>query len=76
MNIKILGTGCPKCKKLEKIVRKVLEENNIKADLEKVTEMNDIMSYNVMMTPALVIDDEVKSSGNLPDKDKILDWLK
>jgi len=75
MNIKILGTGCPKCKKLEKIVRKVLEENNIKADLEKVTEMNDIMSYNVMMTPALVVDEEVKSSGKIPKKDEILEWL-
>ena len=76
MNIKILGTGCPKCKKLAKIVEKIIKENDIDADIEKITDMKDIMSYNVMMTPALVIDEEVKSTGQIPKKDKILEWLK
>ncbi|MCF7740660.1 MAG: thioredoxin family protein [Candidatus Marinimicrobia bacterium] len=76
MKVKILGTGCPKCKKLEKIARDVISENDIDAEIEKVTEMKDILSYNVMMTPALVIDEEVKSSGKIPNKDEILEWLK
>ncbi len=63
MNIKVLGSGCAKCKTLEKIVRKSLEELNMEADVEKVTEIQDIMSYGVMMTPALVIDEKVISSG-------------
>jgi len=75
MKVEILGTGCPKCKKLEKIVRKILNENDINAEIEKVEKMNDILAYNVMMTPALVIDGEVKSSGSLPDKEDILKWL-
>lgn len=75
MKIKILGTGCPKCEKLEKIVRDTLDENDIEAEIEKVEKMKDIMAYNVMMTPALVIDGEVKSSGSLPDKEDILKWL-
>lgn len=76
MKVKILGTGCPKCKKLEKIARDAISENDIDAEIEKVTEMKDILSYNVMMTPALVIDEEVKSSGKIPNKDEILEWLK
>ena len=76
MNIKILGTGCPKCKKLAKIVEKIIKENDIDAEIEKVTKMKEIMSYNVMLTPALVIDEEVKSSGKIPNKDEILEWLK
>ena len=76
MVIKILGSGCPKCNKLEQIVRRVIKENDIDADIEKITDMKDIMSYNVMMTPALVIDEEVKSTGQIPKKDKILEWLK
>lgn len=75
MVIKILGTGCPKCQKLEEVVREVIDSNDIDAEIEKVTEMKDIMSYNVMMTPALVIDEEVKSSGKIPGKDEILEWL-
>ena len=75
MVIKILGTGCPKCKKLEAIVREVIDMNDIEAEIEKVTDMKDIMAYNVMMTPALVIDEEVKSTGNIPNRDEILEWL-
>ena len=65
MNVKILGAGCQKCKQLEKNVQTALENLNIKADVEKVTDINEIMKYEVMMTPALVINGTVKSTGKL-----------
>ena len=65
MNIKILGAGCPKCRQLEKNVRIVLENLNIEADVEKVTDINEIMKYGVMMTPALVINGTVRSTGRV-----------
>ena len=65
MNIKILGAGCPKCKQLEKNVQTALENLNITADVEKITDINEIMKYEIMMTPALVINGTVKSTGKL-----------
>lgn len=65
MVIKILGTGCPKCKKLEETARQAISELGIEAEVEKVTDLNAIMDYGVMMTPALVINDTVVSSGKL-----------
>ena len=65
MNIKVLGAGCHKCKQLEKNVQTALENLNINAEVEKVTDISEIMKYNVMMTPALVIDGEVKSTGRV-----------
>lgn len=75
MQVKILGTGCPKCKFLQERVTKVAAENNIEIDVEKVTDINDIMSYGVMMTPGLVVGDDVKSSGKIPSDEQILEWL-
>ena len=65
MIVKILGTGCPKCKKLEENTRVAINELGISATVEKVTELDKIMDYGVMMTPALVIDEKVVSSGKL-----------
>lgn len=65
MVIKILGTGCPKCKKLEETARQAISELGIEAEVEKVTDLNAIMDYGVMMTPALVINEKVVSSGKL-----------
>ena len=76
MKVKVLGTGCPKCLALEERVNKVAAANNIEINLEKVMDINDIMSYGIMMTPGLVVDDEVKSSGKLPSVEQILTWLK
>ena len=63
MNIKVLGSGCSNCKKLEKNVIEALAAMNKEATVEKVTEMKDIMSYNIMRTPALVVDGKVLFSG-------------
>jgi len=71
MEIKILGTGCPKCKKLEANAKEALKQLGIPATVEKVTDLNDIMQYNVMMTPGLVVDGEVKASGKVLSVDKL-----
>jgi small redox-active disulfide protein 2 len=65
MTIKILGTGCAKCKKLEESARQAIYELGIDAMVEKVTNLDEIMDYGVMMTPALVIDEKVVASGKL-----------
>jgi len=65
MIIKILGTGCPKCKKLEENARQAIAEAGIEASVEKVTDLDQIMDYGVMMTPTLVIDEKVVASGKL-----------
>lgn len=66
MNIKVLGTGCAKCKSLEKVTRKAVEELKLDATVEKVEDIQQIMEYAVMRTPALVIDEKVVLSGQLP----------
>lgn len=71
MKIEILGTGCPKCKKLFEVTTEAVKELGIQADIVKVEKIQDIMNYGVMMTPALVIDGEVKLSGKLPSKAEI-----
>ncbi|HSG67762.1 MAG TPA: thioredoxin family protein [Bacteroidales bacterium] len=75
MNIKVLGTGCPKCNSLEKLTRKVVADNNIPAMIEKVDDIMDIMNYGIMRTPALVVDGEVKVSGRLPSEKELKDIL-
>ncbi|MFA5795210.1 MAG: thioredoxin family protein [Candidatus Brocadiia bacterium] len=71
MKIEILGTGCPKCKKLTELTNEVVKELGVEAEVVKVEKITDIMKYGVMMTPALVIDGQVKSSGKLPSKAEI-----
>ena len=75
VDIKVLGTGCPKCQALAESVKKVAEENQIAIDVEKVTDIEQIMSYGVMMTPGLVVNGDVKCAGKLPKADDILAWL-
>lgn len=76
LEIKILGTGCAKCKTLEKLTREVVETNGIDAVIEKVEDIMDIMKYNVMSTPALVVNEEVKIKGRVPSASEILAVLK
>jgi len=71
MIIKVLGTGCANCKKLESNVREALGELGIDAGVEKVTDFKDILAYGVMKTPALVVDEQVKVMGRVATKEEI-----
>ena len=73
--IKILGTGCPKCKQTTAVVQDVVQENNIDATIEKVEDIMKIMEYNVMSTPAIVIDEEIAIKGRVPSKKEVLELL-
>lgn len=76
MEIKILGTGCPKCKALEANARDAVKQAGIDAQIEKVTDLDKIMDLGVMMTPGLVINGEVKSIGKVPGVPEITELLK
>ena len=73
--IRVLGSGCAKCKKLEDVTRSAAEEMGIEFNLEKVSELNKIMEYGVMMTPALVVDGEVKVTGRVPGSEDLKKML-
>ncbi len=75
MIIKILGTGCSKCKKLEENVKEAVSELGIEATVEKVLDIKDIMAYGVMSTPALVVDEQVKVMGRVPSVEDIKKYL-
>jgi small redox-active disulfide protein 2 len=75
MDIKILGTGCAKCKQTEKLVREVIAETGADAQIDKVTDIKSIIQYGVMLTPAVVVDGEVKVVGKIPKKEDIKSWL-
>lgn len=75
MEIKILGTGCPKCKSLERLTREAVAETGIEADISKVEDIMDIMKYGVVSTPALVIDGKVVLYGRLPSSSEIKTFL-
>ncbi len=75
MKIKVLGSGCPKCKEVEKRVKETLENLSFEAEVIKVTDINDIMDYDIMMTPAVVIDEKVKSSGKVPSAEEVTRWI-
>lgn len=74
--IKILGTGCPKCKQTTAIVQEVVTENNINATIEKVEDIMEIMKYNVLSTPVLVVNEEIKIKGRVPSKEEVIELLK
>ncbi len=75
MDIKVLGTGCPKCEQAVKIVKETIDEVKIEASVEKITDIMKIAGYGVLTMPAVVIDGEVKSAGKIPSKDEIKEWL-
>ena len=76
MKIQILGTGCPKCKLLEQHTREAVKALGIQAEIEKITEIDDIMEMGVMMTPALAFDGKVVSVGKVLSKDQVLTFIK
>lgn len=73
--IKILGTGCPKCKSMTEVVKDVVTANNLDATIEKVEDIMEIMKYNVLSTPALVVDENIIVKGRIPSKDEVFELL-
>ena len=76
LHIKVLGSGCPNCRRLEAETRAALEAAGIGYDLTKVTGHEDIMAYGVISTPALVINEKVVSAGRIPARSRIVEWAK
>lgn len=75
MEIKVLGPGCAKCEKTEKVVKEAVAEAGVDADIEKVSDMMKIAGYGVFGTPAVVVNGEVKSVGKIPSKKDVKSWL-
>ncbi|MCX6058534.1 MAG: thioredoxin family protein [Chloroflexi bacterium] len=75
LTIKVLGSGCANCKKLEALTRQTIDQMGIHADVIKVTEYPDIMAYNIMSTPGLVVNEKVVSTGRIPSTAEITTWL-
>jgi len=75
MEIKILGGGCAKCDRLERLAREVANELGVAATFTKAKDLDAIMAYDIVSTPALVIDEEVKSSAHLPRREEIAEWV-
>jgi len=75
MEIKVLGTGCAKCKSLEKVTREAAEKTGVNATITKVEDIVEIMQYGIMSTPALVIDGEIVVKGKVPSVDEIAKLL-
>ncbi|ADE36329.1 thioredoxin family protein [Methanohalophilus mahii] len=75
MKIEILGTGCAKCKKTFEVVEKAVKEAGIEAEITKVEDINSVMDYGVMVTPAVVVDGDVKIAGKIPSIDDVKEWI-
>jgi small redox-active disulfide protein 2 len=75
MEIKVLGPGCPKCQQTEKHVREAIQEAGVDASVVKIKDVMDIAKHGVFMTPAVVVDGEVKAVGKVPSKDEIKGWI-
>ncbi|MDO9086582.1 MAG: thioredoxin family protein [Anaerolineaceae bacterium] len=75
VNIKILGSGCANCKRVEAMARKVVDTLGIEAEIEKVTEIDEIMKWPILSTPGLVINDKLVSAGRIPSESEITGWL-
>lgn len=76
LTIKVLGPGCANCKKLEEVARQAVSDLNVEADIIKVTDMQDIIAYDVLKTPGLVINEKLVSSGRIPTVTTIEEWIK
>jgi small redox-active disulfide protein 2 len=76
VKVKVLGPGCSKCKLLEQKLINLKSSDQLDFEVEKVTRLDEIMSYGIMMTPGLVINGQVKSSGTIPKDEQIINWIK
>ncbi len=75
LNIKVVGSGCPNCQRLEQLCRQVISEANIDAEIEKITDFNEFAALGIMMTPGLLINDQIMSNGRIPSKDQLGQWI-
>lgn len=75
MDILVLGSGCAKCKRLEQLAASVLEELHMDVPVQKVTEFDEIMKFDILSTPALVINDSVMCSGRIPTREEVKEWI-
>mgnify|MGYP000344835556 CR=1 FL=1 len=75
LEIKVLGPGCPNCKKLEEIARRVVNGLGAQANFEKVTDYQEIIKLGILKTPGLIINDEVVSSGRIPSESEVAEWV-
>lgn len=75
LTIKILGSGCANCKRVEQIARKVVDEMALEAEVVKVTNYNDILTYNILATPGLVVNEKVVCSGRIPTPAEVTTWI-
>ncbi len=75
MEIKVLGPGCARCNKTEKLIREIISETGVKVKVEKVTNIMEIANFGIVSTPAVVVDGVMKSTGKIPDKDEVRSWL-
>lgn len=75
LNVKILGTGCPNCKRLEEEAKKAVDNLAIDAEFEKVTDFQKIMEYDLLSTPGLVINEKVVSAGKIPSQSELVTYL-
>jgi len=76
MKVQILGSGCAKCKTLEERVKYLVAKHQLPVEVEKVTDIQEMVKYGIMMTPALIVDGVVKSVGSIPKDDQLLAWMK
>ncbi len=76
LKIQVLGVGCPKCRALEEKIRSLAARHHVNIQVDKVTDLNEIMKYGIMMTPGLVIDGILKCYGTIPKDDELLRWMK
>ena len=75
LNIKVVGGGCKNCQTLETLCREIINENNIVAEIEKITDINKFADYGIMMTPGLLLNNKVVSSGKIPVKSTLTHWI-
>ncbi|QWE17719.1 thioredoxin family protein [Polynucleobacter sp. AP-Nino-20-G2] len=75
MDIKVLGTGCSNCKATVKLVEEIAKEKGVAITMEKVEDIKDIMTYNIMSTPGVVVDGKVVHTGGIPSRDKVEQWF-